>query len=160
MIRAASADRARGRSRGPAMRTRQQTASPDAQSQVSDAASETSEPPNSATHAGALTPRGSTSAVEQLVATSARQADAFAEAIRLLARTMESGPNAMAQLLTAQASAHAEALTLQAETARLRAEASRARAAERAEANRSKNCTSPRDGRDGKSPPSTPHGPR
>lgn len=111
--------RNRGRSLPPGARRTRRTrnaADDDNQSLVSEADSDRSEQPHSA--AGALTPRGST-AIEQLVAVTARQTEAFVEALRLLTRPAEPTP-AFAQLLQAQAESQAQAAQLQAETARIK----------------------------------------
>ena len=110
-----SRNRGRSLSTGPRTRRAQQRED-DAQSLASDAGSDRSEPRLS--NAGALTPRGST-AIDQLVAVTTRQTEAFVEALRLLARPADPS-QAFAQLLQQQADTQAEAARLQAETARLK----------------------------------------
>ena len=71
---------ARGRSRSSA-RIRQRRHDEDTHSNVSDPEpeSERSETPGDDAHAGTLTPRGSTAAIEQLIANTSHQTDAFLE---------------------------------------------------------------------------------
>ena len=108
----------RGRSRSSA-RIRQRHCNEDTQSNVSDPEpeSERSETPGDDAHVGALTPRGSTTAIEQLIANTSRQTDAFLETLRMLAvRPPAVYPSqAMTDLIQAQSNASIEAARIKAE---------------------------------------------
>ena len=108
--------RRRGRSAGPHLRSgRPDATHSDAHSHVSDAESERSENPN----AGALTPRGTASTIEQLATSSARQSEAFLTALQMLARPPPPDP-AITRHLEAQTAAQAEATRVQLESRQLK----------------------------------------
>ena len=106
----------RGRSRS-GVRTRQNLQDDDTQSVVSNADSERSETPRDDAHLGALTPRGSSTAIEQLLANTSRQTDAFLETLRMLVARPQAADQsqAMADLIQAQSEASIRAARITAE---------------------------------------------
>ena len=106
----------RGRSRS-GVRTRQNLQDDDTHSVVSNADSERSETPRDDAHLGALTPRGSSTAIEQLLANTSRQTDAFLETLRMLVARPQAADQsqAMADLIQAQSEASIRAARITAE---------------------------------------------